>query len=326
MNKKNHNPLVSIVILNWNGKEHLQECIDSVIKSLYSPLEIILADNGSTDDSIEFVKSQFPAVIILENKENLGYAEGNNRGIGIAHGKYVVTLNNDVVVDPNWLDKPIEYLENDPQIGSISCRQMNYYNKDMIDSLFHYPAPELIFRRLGYKKTFNLHSPFGSPGYVIAPNGGSAIYRKTMFNQLEGFDSKFFAYLDESDLCMRAFLNGWKCLYVPQSVVYHKDSASFKKRGKIAHYFFERNRIWFIYKYFPWPSIFSHLHWIIFQEMISIGLHFLKKNGRLNYFKARIHGILGIWRYSSIRKLYVTRFQNYKIEYIMFQKKKLIPL
>jgi GT2 family glycosyltransferase len=128
-NKENNHPLVTIVILNWNGKEHLQECIDSVIKSLYSALEIILADNGSTDGSIEFVKSHFPSVIILENKENLGYAEGNNRGIGIAHGKYVVTLNNDVVVEPDWLDKPVEYLENDPQIGSISCRQMSYYNQ-----------------------------------------------------------------------------------------------------------------------------------------------------------------------------------------------------
>jgi hypothetical protein len=105
-----------------------------------------------------------------------------------------------------------------------------------------------------------------------------------------------------------------------------KTGASFKKRGRIAHYFFERNRIWFIYKYFPWPSIFSHLPWIIFQEMISVGLHFLKKNGRMNYLKARIHGIMGMWRYSSIRKEYTTKFQNYKIIYNMYQKKKIIPL
>ena len=105
-----NSPLVSIIILNWNGKEHLQECIGSALKSFYSPLEIILADNGSSDGSIEFVKSVFPSVVILDIKENLGYAEGNNRGIGIAQGKYVVTLNNDTTVEQDWLDRPIEYL------------------------------------------------------------------------------------------------------------------------------------------------------------------------------------------------------------------------
>jgi len=319
-----NSPLVSIVILNWNGKEHLQECIGSVLKSHYSTLEVILADNGSTDGSVEFVRSQFPSVIILENNENLGYAEGNNRGIKIARGKYVVTLNNDVVVDPDWLKKPIVYLENDPQIGSICCRQMNYNNRDLVDSFFHYPAPELIFRRLGHKTTFDPDCRFASAGFVIAPNGGSAIYRKEMLGQIGGFDGNFFAYHDDTDLCMRAFLDGWKCLYVPESVVYHKDNASFKKRGTIAHYFHERNRMWFIYKYFPWSFIMSHLHSIIFQEMVTIGLHFIKKNGRLNYFKARIDGFTGIKRYSKKRKINTKKFKSRKAAYLLFQKKKIV--
>ena len=321
-----NSPLVSIVILNWNGKEHLQECIGSVLKSLYSPLEIILTDNDSTDGSVEFVRSQFPSVIILENKENLGYAEGNNRGINIAHGKYVVTLNNDTVVEQDWLDQPIEYLERDAHLGMVGCRQMNYYNRALVDSFFLYPVPELIFKRLGHKTTFDPYGSFAFPGYVIALSGGSSIYRKEMFIQLGGFDGNFFAYHDEADLCMRAFLDWWKCLYVPTSVVYHKDNASFKKRGAISHYFHERNRIWFIYKYFPWSFIVSHLHSIIFQEMVTIGLHFIKKNGRLNYFKARLHGFMGILQYSKKRKIYTKKFLGRKAEFLVFQKKKIIPL
>jgi hypothetical protein len=321
-----NSPLVSIVILNWNGKEHLQKCIGSVLKSLYSPLEILLTDNGSTDGSVEFVKSHFPSVIILENKENLGYAEGNNRGIGIAQGKYVVTLNNDTVVEKDWLDQPIEYLERDMHLGIVGCRQMNYFNRTLVDGLFLYPAPELIFKRFGHKTTFDPHGRFASPGYVLALSGGSAIYRKEMFTQLGGFDGYFFAYHDDADLCMRAFLDGWKCLYVPKSVVYHKDNASFKKRGAISHYFHERNRIWFIYKFFPWSFIFSHLHSIIFQEIVTVGLHFIKKNGRFNYFKARLHGFMGIRQYSKKRKTYTKKFLSRKAEFLMFQKEKIIPL
>jgi len=108
-------------------------------------LEILLTDNGSTDGSVEFVKSHFPSVIILENKENLGYAEGNNRGIGIAQGKYVVTLNNDTVVEKDWLDQPIEYLERDMHLGIVGCRQMNYFNRTLVDGLFLYPAPGINF-------------------------------------------------------------------------------------------------------------------------------------------------------------------------------------
>lgn len=324
INKENNHPLVSIVILNWNGKEHLQECIDSVIKSLYSPLEIILADNGSTDGSIEFVKSHFPSVIILENKENLGYAEGNNRGIGIAHGKYVVTLNNDVVVEPDWLDKPVEYLENDPQIGSISCRQMSYYNHSIIDGLFHYPSPELIFNRAGHGKTYNSNITFSMPGFVIAPNGGSAVYRKDLLLNLGGFDKDFFAYHDESDLGMRAFLDGWKCLYVPESIVFHKIGASFNKtRGK-AKFYHERNRIWFLYKYFPFKFLLKNIFPILYDEIRNIKNYLLLGNAPFWYIKARTSGFFGMIKYSQIRKLNIAKFRKHQINFLLLKKNKII--
>lgn len=320
-----NNPLVSIIVLNWNGKELLQECLDSVLKSTYSPKETIVVDNGSSDGSVQLIKSNFQSVIVLETGENLGYGEGNNRGIAIAKGKYVVTLNNDVVVERCWLDKPIEYLENDIGIGVISCRQMNYYNRLLVDSCFHYPAPELTLARYGYGEIYKDDSRLSVPGYVIAPNGGSAIYRKEMFLKLCGFDRNFFAYNDETDLCMRAFLNGWKCVYVPQSIVYHKDSASFKKVGGKMHYFHERNRIWFIYKFYPVSFIISHTIPIVLEEMRTLRRDVIIQKAPTRYLKARIHGIAGIFRYSKERRKNVRMFLDRKNEFIAFQRKKMIP-
>jgi GT2 family glycosyltransferase len=318
------NSLVTIIILNWNGRELLQECLNSVIKTEYKPIEIVVVDNGSTDDSVEFVRKDYKTVTILENGENLGYSEGNNRGIAIANGKYVVTLNNDIIVEKDWLNKPIIYLDNDMKIGAIGCRQMNYYNRSVVDSYFHYPVQELTLARLGYGELYKEDSPFSVPGYVISPNGGSAIYRKDIFIKIIGFDSNFFAYNDETDLCMRIFLNGWKCVYAPQAVVYHKDSASFKKTGGKRHYFHERNRIWFIYKYFPLSFIAKHIIAIIIEEMRVIKRFFFVYRIPLMYFKARMDGIAGIFKYSKERKYYIKVFYSYREEYELFQNQKII--
>ena len=172
-----NNPLVTIVILNWNGRELLQECLNSVLKTEYKPTEIIVVDNGSTDDSVEFVRNDYKTVIILENGKNLGYGEGNNRGIAIANGKYVVTLNNDIIVEEDWLNKPITYLENDEKIGVIGCRQMNYFNRSVVDGYFHYPAPELTLARLGhgeiYKEDQLRRRPFL---WLVSPPGAGRLW------------------------------------------------------------------------------------------------------------------------------------------------------
>jgi GT2 family glycosyltransferase len=319
-------PLVSVVVLNWNGKEHLVECLGSVLKTAYSPVEIIVSDNGSTDGSVQSVKSSFPKVVVLENGKNIGYAGGNNSGIGVAKGEYVVTLNNDVIVEPDWLDKPVAYLENDRGLFAACGRQMNYYNRSTIDSLFHYPGPALLFMRTGHGETIEQNRGFALPGYVIAVNGGSAIYRKKMFMELGGFDREYFIYNEETDLCMRAFIRGWKCLFVPQSVVYHKEGESFKKsRGKNL-YFHERNRMWFIFRLYPLSFIIRHLVPLLLEEMRTIKRDVFVMKAPLRYLKARIHGFAGLFRNIKERRKNVRLFRGRKNEFVEFQKKKIIPL
>ncbi len=321
-----NSPLVSVVILNWNGKEYLRECLDSVLRSTYAPLEIIFVDNGSTDGSVDYVKSVYPSVLILENGKNLGYAEGNNKGIELSKGKYVVTLNNDVIVEPDWLEKPVEYFENDDLLAVVGCRQMSYYDHSIGDGFFHYPSPELTFERIGHGDSYDIHSSLAVPGYVISVNGGSAIYRRDLFIKLGGFDRNFFAYHDETDLCMRLFLGGWKCLYAPQAVVYHKDGASFKKRKGMWLYYSERNKMWSLFKYYPLSVFLEHIVPIVKHELRIIKYHFLRGSTPLLYLKAKWDGLIGLAKYTSLRKKYTRKFLDRRKEFFEFQNRQKIPL
>jgi GT2 family glycosyltransferase len=320
------NPLVSVIVLNWNGKEHLLECLGSLVKTAYSPVELLVSDNGSTDGSVEHVRSSFPSVRVLENGKNIGYAGGNNNGIGIAQGEYVVTLNNDVIVESDWLDKPVEYMEKDHGLFAVCGRQMNYYHRSTIDSLFHYPGPALLFLRAGHGETMEENPGFALPGYVIAINGGSGMYRKKMFMELGGFDRAFFIYNEETDLCMRAFLRGWKCLFVPQSIVYHKEGESFKEnRGKNLYYH-ERNRMWFIFRLYPLRLIARHGIPLLLEEMRTVKRDVFMQRAPLRYLAARIHGFAGLFRNIGERRKNVMMFRGRAKEFAEFQEKKIIPL
>ncbi|HEX2956263.1 MAG TPA: glycosyltransferase family 2 protein, partial [Chitinispirillaceae bacterium] len=145
----------------------------------------------------------------------------------------------------------------------------------------------------------NFHS---KKGYVLGANGASAVYRKILLQELGGFEESFFAYQEENDLHMRAFYNGWKCFYVPEAVVYHKGSYSFKKVPEIFHYYHERNRIWFIYRNFSLSIIFRFLPVIIFRELRTMIKLVVIKRKPVIYFKARYDGFTGMFQFKNQRK------------------------
>jgi GT2 family glycosyltransferase len=319
-------PLISIIILNWNGFNCIIECIESVEKINYKNVEIIVVDNASTDSSPEKIKELFPHVNLLRLDKNIGYAAGNNRGFSIAKGKYVATLNNDVVVEPEWLTQPIQFLEEDEKTGIIACRQMNFYNHEIIDCLYSYPLRSLLFRPMGNGKKDSAKPLFSQPGYVIGAGGASAIYRKKLLDELSGFDERYFSYHEESDLCMRAFLSGWKCIYAPLSTVYHKGSFSFNRIKKQQAFYHERNRIWFIYKFFPTFLILKYALWIIIMELRLFKVLVFKRKVGIIFFSAILKGFIGIKQFNASRKIYVPLFKEKVSEYLFFQKVKKIPL
>jgi GT2 family glycosyltransferase len=315
-------PLISIIILNWNGSECIIDCIESVEKSIYKNIEIIVVDNASTDDSPKTIKIKFPRVRLIELDTNIGFAAGNNKGFAFAQGKYVVTLNNDVVVEPDWLIQPLEFLETDDLVGIIACRQMNYYNREIIDCLYCYPLRSLLFHPMGNGKRYSSRALHTAPGMVIGAGGASAIYRKELLDIFCGFDERYFSYHEESDLCMRAFLSGWKCIYAPSSVVYHRGSFSFNRIKKQFVFYHERNRIWFIYKFYPIGFIFKNFFWIILMEARLIRVLVFKRKTGSGYFTGRYHGLCRIKEFRKDRELFIEKFKEKQDLFEKYMKEK----
>lgn len=319
-------PLVSINILNWNGKTLLAECLDSVLKTTYKPIEIIVADNGSTDGSVAFIAENYPSVKIVDNVSNLGYAAGNNRGFAFASGSYFVTLNNDVIVTPDWLNEPVALLNALPDTGIISCTQLNYYANDRIDSLFISPNIQLMHTKIGYGLLFSACENYSRPGYVFAANGAAAMYRATLIKELGGFDERFFAYHEESDLCMRAFLSGWNCVYSPKSIVYHKVSQSFGKFPDKLIYYGERNRYWYIFKNFPLSYIFLNAINLLKGEWWCLKLVVEKKYPFGVFLRSRVDCFFGIFRFIPDHIRAGKKFYRYRKRYERFIAEQIIPL
>jgi GT2 family glycosyltransferase len=213
-------PLVSIIILNYNGKKWLETCLPSWRKEKYPNKEILIVNNGSTDESGEFVQKNFPEVRLIEVKPNRGFAGGNNYGAKKAKGKYVLILNNDTTVSPNFLQPLVTAMEEDETIGVLQpeMRNMRYKEKhDAVASfytatgfLYHYGYMQPITMKQ-YKKEFSCYSI----------KGACMLMRRDEYLALGGFDEEFVCYVEESDLCHRVWLSGKKVLYYPKSYLYH---------------------------------------------------------------------------------------------------------
>jgi len=218
-------PLVSIIVITFNGKHHLQRCLPSLKKTHYGNYGIILIDNASTDDTVEYVKGNFPDVRIIRNSENLGFAKGNNVAMRIAiseDAKYVLLLNDDtIILDPNWLRHAIAVAERDPMIGMVGFELTTDASKSS--------PPDLVVKD------------------VERISGCALLIRNDVLKRLGYFDEVYFAYAEESDLEVRAMKSGYRLreINVP---IYHKGSGSFSKIPVRFAFLFIRNWIRFSIK------------------------------------------------------------------------------
>jgi GT2 family glycosyltransferase len=305
-------PLVSVIIVNWNGAEVLPECLRSLLALNCKDIEIVVVDNGSDDDSVNIINKICGGTAkIVRLEKNIGFAAGVNIGVQNAEGEFIATLNNDMVVEPSWLDPPLELLNRDMSVGIVSCRQMNYYDRSKVDGLYHYITKELVFMPFASGRMYHESDLFSIPGYVISANGGSVIIRMKIFRALGGYDADFFGYMEETDFCMRAFLRGWRCAYAPDAVVYHIDGFSFKKNRKNQYYLRERNRVWFLYKNIPVVDILKHLFYILIMELRVLRVFCVKVKSPYLYIKARFDAFRGLSRYKRIRKENIALFRKF---------------
>ena len=261
----NARPNVSIIVLNYNGKHLLGECLDSLRNQAYKNIEIILVDNGSTDGSADFLNERYKdSITLIQNNENLGFAEGNNIGINASSGNYVALLNNDAVADSHWLGELVKAAgESGKPYGMWASKIMFYNNRNMIDTAGHLIFPDGLNRGRGKGETDS--GQYDRKEEVFFPSGCAALYAKEMLDRIGGFDSDFFAYGDDTDIGIKARLAGWKCLYVPTAVVYHKSSATAGAYSPFKAYLVERNRVWILLKYFPPLRIFFSLFYTVLR-------------------------------------------------------------
>ncbi len=235
---KKTNPLVSVVILNYNGIDYTINCLDSIKKSVFKDYEIIVVDNGSADSSVEVLKRR-KDIRLVQNEKNLGFAEGNNVGVRAAKGKYVCLLNNDTLVDRFWLKELVDAIRIDDSIAVCNPKFFDKYGAS--DYHFH-----------GYGTIGLLHAPvfLGSISkdtefhLQSLTASGSAFFKRDIIG--EPFDPDYFAYGEDAHLGWRTNLMGYKVIHVPKSIVHHEGAVTAKRMDVPWDFFFilaERNKL-----------------------------------------------------------------------------------
>ncbi|GAB4484430.1 MAG: glycosyltransferase family 2 protein [Thermodesulfovibrionales bacterium] len=262
-------PLVSVIILNHNGRHLISECLDALFQGAYRNTEVIVVDNGSTDGSVGFLREQyFGRIRLIENSRNLGFAEGNNLGFAAASGGYVALLNNDAVAGPLWLEELVSAaLSSGPACGMWASKILFHDDPGRLDTAGHLIYPDGLNRGRG--KNEPDRGQYDVREEVFFPSGCAALYRKEAVDLVGGFDPDFFAYGDDTDLGLKIRLAGWSCEYVPTAVVYHRSSSTSGIYSSFKAYLVERNRIWVLIKYFPPRAILASVYYTFLRHVLQ---------------------------------------------------------
>ncbi|MBW1792019.1 MAG: glycosyltransferase family 2 protein [Deltaproteobacteria bacterium] len=214
----------SIIIVNYNGKSFLNDCLVSIRSSEASHEEIIVVDNASSDGSRDYIKKEFPYIKLIALDNNYGFALANNIGAEVAAGKYLIFLNNDTVVSPGWLETLCDTLSSDPTVGVAGSKLLLLSMPERVNSA----GTNIAFDGRGYDIGFmdSDSDRYNTPGPRGGVCGAAMMVRKKEFLSLGGFDPMYFMYFEDVDLCWRYWLSGYRVLYVPASLVYHRLGAT----------------------------------------------------------------------------------------------------
>lgn len=255
----------SVIIVNFNGRHLLKNCLLSLLQSIESNFEIIVVDNASQDRSPDMVEHHFPEVHLICSPTNVGFGRANNLGALHAHGKYLAFLNPDTIVKVGWLEALIDILETDSKIGLVTSKILVLNDSKKINACgndIHITGLTLC-RGAGHPA-----DDYSQPETVSAISGAAFAIRRDLFEFLGGFDPLFFLYMEDTDLSLRARLAGYSCLYVPESVVYHDYTLNFSPY-KI--FYQERNRYLMLLKVFHWRTLLALTPALILAEIVTWG-------------------------------------------------------
>lgn len=246
----------AVVILNWNGRQHLEQFLPSVVKHTPRQVRIIVADNGSTDNSVSFVKVNYPSIEIIELKENHGFAKGYNLALEQVDAECFVLLNSDVEVTEGWLEPLVATITNDPNVGAVAPKLRSYGYRDKFE---YAGAAGGYIDILGYpfcrgrilSTVEDDQGQYDDKREVFWASGAAFCCRAELFRRLGGFDADFFAHMEEIDLCWRMQLAGYKVMVEPRSVVYHLGGGTLPNDSPRKLYLNYRNNLMMLFKCSP---------------------------------------------------------------------------
>ena len=306
---------ISLIIVNFNGRNILGECLRSVYDQVYKNFEVMLVDNGSSDGSVPFTKDHFPEVRVICLEKNYGFATANNIGIKEAskngYLQYYALLNNDMKLHPRWLKNLAEAAKHDKSAGGFQSKILSMSEPGVIDALgialTRSGRPiQIGSGEVDVERHENLVEVFGACA-------GAVLYKREMLEDIGLFDEDFFAYYEDVDLALRARMAGWRCLCVPTAIVYHRQSYTLGKFSPRKAYFLERNVYFYMIKNMPKDVLFR---FSIGQALVIVRIImgvfkraiFLDRGGirfNLHRLKGNLDGIL------SIAKMVKKRRKNF---------------
>lgn len=279
-------PLVSVIIPNWNGAALLPACLDSLRAQTYRRLEIIVVDNASTDDSAALVRERYPEVRLIVLPENRGLTGGVNAGIRAAQGEIIALLNNDAEAEPAWVEALVQALEAHPEAGSAASKMLLYDRRDVLNSAGDtYGLDGIPGNRGVWERDVG---QYDADIEVFGACGGAAAYRRTMLEEIGLFDEELFMYCEDVDLAWRAQIAGYRCVFAPAARVYHRLSAT--GGGALASFYTGRNTLLVVAKDYP-PALLRRYWPLVLRAQLRIAWDALRA-WRGEAARARLRGQL----------------------------------
>jgi GT2 family glycosyltransferase len=303
-------PSVAVVILNWNGKQYLQQFLPSVIQSTYTNIEIIVADNASTDQSLELLEREFPNVKVIRFGENFGFAKGYNEALRQVDSDYYVLLNSDVLVEPGWLEPMVALLEKDKKYAACQPKLLAFHDK----SLFEYAGGaggwiDILGYPFARGRLFD-HCEKDNGQYqeieeIFWASGAALMIKSEVFHKVGGFDPFFFAHQEEIDLCWRIHNIGYKIFACPQAVVYHVGGGTLPQGNTRKTFLNFRNNLIMLSKNLNPAEAFQKIALRLLLDQVTAWKGLL--SGDKGYFFAIQKAQLAFFRYRSNRDNLITK-------------------
>ena len=299
---------VAVVILNWNGKKFLEKFLPPLLEYSSGDAEIIVADNDSTDGSVEFTRENFPQVRLIRNPKNEGFARGYNLALNEVNADYYILLNSDIEVTHNWIKPVISLMERDPMIGACQPKIRSFYQRDEFE---YAGAAGGFIDEYGYPfcrgRLFLTiekdHGQYDDNTEISWATGACLFVRSELFHQLGGFDDDFFAHMEEIDFCWRLHNYGYRVMYCGESIVYHIGGGTLPKISWRKTYLNFRNNFMLLYKNLPSRLLFKVFGTRFLLDGVA-ALKFLFQAGFKDFWAvARAH----ISFYRSLPSLYRKR-------------------